>query len=463
MITVLDLANAVNPTYLRSKIVAIAVLFLSSLAAFVVQTETTALAYRLGFAEPLVLLLLTHGLWWLIWPVQLLALAAFHCYRATKPAPESQRLSLADDDHASASDSSTFTEFPRVLGDRFPSVSRTDAFRLSIVKQLHSVYHTAILIYEGHVHGDRLVSNLGALVDRNPHLDHSGSVAACLTSFSAAPAIRHVARYALYTVLVLTVAGLTWYGAMALTYAADVTAIYNCLAFMAYVFSVPLLHDQFLPVKAAAVLVAVAGVFVVAYAGTSADDRAHPHRFAGDILILAGAVLYGLYEVMYKMWLCVPAHLGLCLTARRQLAFATFVMSLFGIYTALILLLAALFGHLLGVHSFNLWHYGPDTGRIWVLIAWLCASNLAFSACFLSLMALTSPVLSSVSSLLTIFLVGLVEWILFGTTLGPLQLLGDVLVVVGFLVLTIASWREIAQGLETDDVEAISALSFAGS
>ena len=45
-------------------------------------------------------------------------------------------------------------------------------------------------------------------------------------------------------------------------------------------------------------------------------------------------------------------------------------------------------------------------------------------------MALTSPVLSSVSSLLTI-LIGLVEWWVFGNKLGFQQLVGDLLVIVG--------------------------------
>lgn len=90
-------------------------------------------------------------------------------------------------------------------------------------------------------------------------------------------------------------------------------------------------------------------------------------------------------------------------------------------------------------------------------------SNLLFSAAFLSLMALTSPVLSSVSSLTTIFLIGVVEWVVFGNALDLQQLIGDSFVIVGFVMLTVASWKEISEGNEDDDVEAVSTYSFAMS
>lgn len=42
----------------------------------------------------------------------------------------------------------------------------------------------------------------------------------------------------------LTVAGGAWYVAVNLTTASDLTAIYNCSAFFAYAFSIPLLKDK---------------------------------------------------------------------------------------------------------------------------------------------------------------------------------------------------------------------------
>ena len=68
--------------------------------------------------------------------------------------------------------------------------------------------------------------------------------------------------------------------------------------------------------------------------------------------------------------------------------------------------------------------------------------------------------LSSVSSLTTIFLIGLTEWVLFGVKLSFQQLLGDMFVIAGFVLLTAASWKEISEGNDDDDVENVSTFSF---
>lgn len=442
----------------RTKMATIVILFVLSLVTFVVQTETTSHAYRLGFSEPLILLLLTHGLWWIIWPTQLLIVAFSKMFYLTEGGYH--QFSVFDQDFNAQSRSADYTEFRQVFSNDGFNSGRFDYFCFSIKKQLHTVYHTAILVYEGYVNQDNLVDNFAALIEQHPHISHVELLNMSILGFVSSDAIRHVAKHSFYTALLLTIAGFTWYGAMALTYAADVTAIYNCLAFMAYALSIPLLHEQVLWTKTVSVLVAVAGVFVVAYADMG-DANIYPNRFAGNMLILFGATLYGLYEVLYKRWLCVPHYMSIRITARRQLAFSNFIMSLFGVYTAIIVLGLAIFFHLTGIHRFNIWDYGDNTRSIWWSLWWSILSNISFSACFLALMALTSPVLSSVSSLLTIFLIGIVEWRIFGNTLSFQQILGDVLVVVGFVVLTIASWHEISYSPETDGVDAVSAYSFA--
>lgn len=253
---------------------------------------------------------------------------------------------------------------------------------------------------------------------------------------------------------------------MSMTYPSDVTAIYNCSAFTAYAFAIPLLNEKFSWLKASSVIIALSGVFIVAYSGDDSKDQPkeenpYPLRFWGNLLILTGAVLYGYYEVLYKKYLCIPEHLSKITTPRRQLTFANFVMGFFGIYTLTILVTILIFAEVFHIHHFNLFDYGDNTTTIWLYISGSIVSNLLFSASFLSLMALTSPVLSSVSSLLTIFLIGLVEWWVFGNKLGFQQLVGDLLVIVGFVMLTIASWKEISEGNEDDEVDAVSTYSFA--
>jgi drug/metabolite transporter (DMT)-like permease len=93
-------------------------------------------------------------------------------------------------------------------------------------------------------------------------------------------------KYFLYVIftltLTLTVAACTWFLAVSLTTTSDVTAMYNCSAFFAYAFSVPLLGERFRWDKACAVGVAIAGVFCMAW-GTAEEGSTAAHtRFIGD-------------------------------------------------------------------------------------------------------------------------------------------------------------------------------------
>lgn len=450
---------------LRAKIIFVVLLFLLSLAAFICQTEFTSQAYALGFKEPIVLLTVTHGLWWLLWPIQAFSVSIFRTV---------QRISGRDSRYERLNSNAFLLEHE--IGRTPPEHNEPEPvhkplqkfkfFKKCFVKQLHNVYHTLILVYEANVNGDKLTRHLNTLVDQNPHISSSSSITACLKQLVATPAFRYLAVKTFLISIVLNVAGVTWYAAMSMTYASDVTAIYNCSAFTAYAFAIPILNEKFSWLKASSVLIAVSGVFVVAYSGADSSGSAeqqYPYRFWGNLLISVGAVMYGYYEVLYKRYTCVPAHLAKVITPRRQLTFSNFVMCLMGVSTLLFLFTAVVLAEVLHIHHFNLFDYGDNTKAIWLFIFGSIASNLLFSGSFLSLMALTSPVLSSVSSLVTIFLIGVVEWILFGNELGKMQLAGDALVIVGFVILTVASWKEISEGNEDDEMETASFYSFAGS
>lgn len=66
----------------------------------------------------------------------------------------------------------------------------------------------------------------------------------------------------------------------------------------------------------------------------------------------------------------------------------------------------------------------------------------AFSGSFLVLISLTSPVLSSVAALLTIFLVAIVDWMLWGQPLSFASIVGGILIIVAFLLLSWSTYRE---------------------
>jgi drug/metabolite transporter (DMT)-like permease len=67
----------------------------------------------------------------------------------------------------------------------------------------------------------------------------------------------------------------------------------------------------------------------------------------------------------------------------------------------------------------------------------------AFSGSFLVLMSLTSPVLSSVAALLTIFLVAVVDWALTGIPLSAASITGGFIIVAAFLLLSWSTYREL--------------------
>lgn len=449
--TLSDGDGSLSPQASKIKIVSIIFLFLLSLLAFVCQTEFTSRAYTMGFKEPIVLLLVTHGLWWILWPIQVILIALFRTgHRVLTHRRSGEYQPVGAEMHSQDA----------LLATRKP-LNVFKYFKKSIVKQVHNVYHTSILIYEANVNGDTRTEDINQLIDLNPHISNTSSLRACFKSALGTPSIKYILTKSIMITIVLTIAGFTWYGAMLMTYASDVTAIYNCLAFTAYAFAIPILNERFSWLKVSSVVIAVAGVFIVAYSGDAADgDNPYPYRFWGNLIILIGAVMYGYYEVLYKKYTCIPAHLSTIITPRRQLAFSNFIMALFGTFTFIILFTSMLFVDIFHIHKFNLFDYGEKTGVIWAFIIGSLVSNVLFSAAFLSLMALTNPVLSSVSSLTTIFLIGLTEWVLFGVKLSFQQLVGDIFVIAGFVLLTAASWKEISEGNDDDDVENVSTFSF---
>lgn len=177
--------------------------------------------------------------------------------------------------------------------------------------------------------------------------------------------------------LSLTVAGGSWYVAVNLTSASDLTAIYNCSAFFAYAFSIPLLNDKFRADKIFSVAVAIAGVMIVAYGdsgsikkggipkgvvgGGSADgDSDTQYRAIGNIIIGVGSVLYGLYEVLYKKLACPPEGTS----AGRGMVFANTFASLMGCFTLFVLWIPLPILHFTGVERFRL----PEGRAAWMLL-----------------------------------------------------------------------------------------------
>ena len=99
-------------------------------------------------------------------------------------------------------------------------------------------------------------------------------------------------KYMFYVIgtltITLTFAASTWFLAVSLTSTSDVTAMYNCSAFFAYAFSIPLLGERFRKDKALAVGLAILGVFLMAWATNDDSGSIAAHlRLLGDSVSLS--------------------------------------------------------------------------------------------------------------------------------------------------------------------------------
>jgi drug/metabolite transporter (DMT)-like permease len=250
----------------------------------------------------------------------------------------------------------------------------------------------------------------------------------------------------------LTMAGGSWYVAVNMTSPSDLTAIYNCSAFFAYVFSILLLDDKLRLDKMISVALAIAGVLVVAYgdqeepkhgshSGGSTNPNPGPddipdNKLLGNLLIGIGSVMYGLYEVLYKKYACPPEGTS----PGRSIIFANSFASMIGTFTLSVLWIPLPILHWTGIERFEM-----PRGKTAGLLAISTLSNAVFSGSFLVLMSLTSPVLSSVAALLTIFLVAITDWMITGKPLSFAAITGGTLIIVAFCMLSWATYREMSE------------------
>jgi drug/metabolite transporter (DMT)-like permease len=179
--------------------------------------------------------------------------------------------------------------------------------------------------------------------------------------------VRYMVKMTIFITCALTLAGGSWYVAVNQTTASDLTAIYNCSAFFAYAFSIPILHEKVRTSKVVAVAIAIAGVFIVAYGdvspakhgsksgGGAGGDKAPPsheaeNRAFGNLVIGVGSVLYGFYEVLYKRLACPPEGAS----PNKGIVFANMFGSLIGLFTICVLWIPLPVLHYMGWEEFAL-------------------------------------------------------------------------------------------------------------
>lgn len=128
-----------------------------------------------------------------------------------------------------------------------------------------------------------------------------------------------MARTVLQLSILIALPALSWYAAMPLTAVTDITAIYNTFAFWAFLLAVHFLGEAPSRAKFASVVVAVLGVFVIAYGdsfmtseppedGGQEESKTGSSRLIGNLLAFFGSVSYAWYEVSYRYLHNLPNH-----------------------------------------------------------------------------------------------------------------------------------------------------------
>lgn len=107
--------------------------------------------------------------------------------------------------------------------------------------------------------------------------------------------------------------------------------------------------------------------------------------------------------------------------------------------------------HVTGIEPFEL-----PRGKAAEYLIISVAMNVMFSGSFLILISLTSPVLSSVAALLTIFLVAITDWVVYGKPISFAGFVGGLLIVSAFLGLAWDSWVELEEGSKEKELESSS-------
>jgi drug/metabolite transporter (DMT)-like permease len=209
-----------------------------------------------------------------------------------------------------------------------------------------------------------------------------------------------------------------------------VTAIFNTSAAAAYIFSAVFLKEQLDWKKNIGVGFSVLGAFLSSKA-TNAADMFNP----AALWTLLAATLYGLWEVLYKKY------------AVKNTTTPLLLMFILGSYG-----LVHLFVFWVFMIPLNFLHIEPfafpsiDQFRLLAFNAFLgTAYNISFMA---ALAFLPSPVFVSVATLMTIPLSSVTDFLFHHTELVPIQVIGIILIVIGFLIFLVDDLH--ADGNHTD-------------
>jgi drug/metabolite transporter (DMT)-like permease len=208
-------------------------------------------------------------------------------------------------------------------------------------------------------------------------------------------------------------ASVTWVWSVPLTSASLNSAIYQSSCALAYVFSLPLLKEEYLSAsKSLGVLLALGGVLLVVLSKKrEGSPDAVPHAGLGEILVFASAAIYALKEVLYKRWMSPTPPSSSADGSVQQaaaaaassppppsptpVADAALCVSLIGTWCVLSAPIWLLLLHLSGIEPFEMppWHLA----RGYLIVAFMM---MVYQVQLFAAIAITSPTFVAVGQLL---------------------------------------------------------------
>nr|XP_023907953.1 uncharacterized protein LOC112019670 [Quercus suber] len=237
--------------------------------------------------------------------------------------------------------------------------------------------------------------------------------------------------------VILTVSGLSWFVALSFTTPSDLTAIYNCSTFFAAVFSVPLLNEKLGRYSIVAVGLSIVGTFIIAYGDTTAAhsdaDKLGSSRLLGNVIAVAGAIAFGLYEVLLKKWIGSSQPMSPSSSLPLTLA----ASALTGIYTFATLWVGLVVLHLCRIETFA---WPTAQVALWLIISVLTGS-LSITL-LVVLVTWTGPLFASMVSVLTVISVALADAVCWGLQPSLATYAGGVIIMVAFALLSWDVFRE---------------------
>jgi drug/metabolite transporter (DMT)-like permease len=227
--------------------------------------------------------------------------------------------------------------------------------------------------------------------------------------------------------LVLTVlwvsSGYMWFVGLSMTSVSNSSAIYQCASFFVFIFSFLCLNEKANLSKTMAVLVSMAGVFLISYVGASGTkSEEFPHELEGNFYMLGSAFTWGLYEVFYKKFI-----------GDAKLDLVNMYMMVMGLINVFLLWPILVVLHCTEIEPFEF----PSLDTLmWLLFN--AGVGLSLNYLIMLSIALTSPLFTRIGEMCTIPGSMLVDLVILKQVLPISWYFGAIMVIGGFVLLNVA-------------------------